>query len=227
MRLDRSCVCRRLRCRHPSNIGLNIRSLRFQLQFSGFGSETRSSAAWVCVCACGMREKRVLCVCVVGACSLGLAAFGPRSPIPPTGIRPCLLPTGPSYRLPSVADGSRRRASRNRGCISHSKCSKCSRRLRSSFCSSAPLATCLFLEARAAENPRERWAMRSNEHDAHELCGLSDAQNGRAGAIPGGTWSKPGDPASAHDRASKKPSEAIWGVPLGGVGSALSKLSPP
>ena len=56
-----------------------------QLQFSGFSSETPSGAAWVCVCERGMREKRVLCLCVVGACSLGLAAFGPPSPIPPTG----------------------------------------------------------------------------------------------------------------------------------------------
>ena len=73
--------------------------------------------------------KSVFCVVgacrLRGACSLGsMPAYGPPSPIPPTGIRPCLLPSGPSYRLPSVADGSRRRASRNRGYIPHSKCSK-------------------------------------------------------------------------------------------------------
>ena len=65
------------------------------------------------------------CLPKTGACSSGsMAAYGPPSPIPPTGIRPCLLPSGPSYRLPSVADGRRRRASRNRGYIPHSKCSK-------------------------------------------------------------------------------------------------------
>ena len=31
-------------------------------------------------------------------------------------------------------------------------------------------------------------ATRSNEHDAHKLCGRSDAQNGSAKAIPRGAW---------------------------------------
>ena len=60
--------------------------------------------------------------------------------------------------------------------------------------------------------------MRSNQRDAHELCGLSDAENGSARAIPGGAWSKPGLRRKGLDRAASQPSAAIWGVPRVWVG---------
>ena len=63
-----------------------------------------------------------------------------------------------------------------------------------------------------------RGAMRSNQHDAHELCGPSDAENGSARAIPGGAWSKPGLRRKGLDRAVCLPSAAIWGVPRVWVG---------
>ena len=101
----------------------NFRSLWFQLQFPDLAAR-RPAARRGCAYVSVVCVRSVFCVCVWWPSGLGLAASGLRIPIPPTGIRPCLLPSGPSYRLPSVADGSRRRASRNRGCIPHSKCSK-------------------------------------------------------------------------------------------------------